>query len=73
MPEEYPSNSLIALYLLFIMAAYGATSWSDYAEARKLECANQSTRKWLVTWDAKADRCVKEVRNGVQNGKTTKN
>jgi hypothetical protein len=53
-----------ALYLLAILAMYGLAGTSDYAEQRKLECANRSTTAWEVSWDITTDTCTKEKRNG---------
>lgn len=53
-----------ALYLVAILAMYGLAGTSDYAEQRKLECANLSNGKWLVEWNQTTDTCKKEKRNG---------
>jgi hypothetical protein len=62
--RNHPPRWLLALYAVAIAAAWLALSTSDYHEARKMECANRSTRSVLVEWDSSTDKCIKEKRNG---------
>lgn len=59
-----PPRWLLAVYAATVAGLWLAASTSDYNEARKLECANQSTRRVEVSWDSSTDKCVKEKRNG---------
>lgn len=52
------------IYLGAICVAWAMLSDMDYAEARRQECGNRSTSKYLVEWDSNLDRCIKGVRNG---------
>jgi hypothetical protein len=59
-----PNRALTILYFIVIAAAWALLSDSDYSEARRVECGNRSSAKYLVTWNPSTDRCEKEVRNG---------
>lgn len=52
-----------ALYLVAILAMFLMLSNSDYADARRAECAEKSTKTHYLEWDSKTDRCIKEKRN----------
>jgi hypothetical protein len=62
--RNHPPRWLLALYGVAIAGAWVMLSTSDYQEARKMECANRSTRSTLVEWDSSTDTCKKEKRNG---------
>ena len=64
MMHRNPPKWLLATYFFAIAAMWVMLSSSDYNEARKLECANRSSKGYIVTWDSSTDTCKKEVRNG---------